>query len=399
MFGNLLNLPRNIYLLCLSQIIGMSATTLVVLLGGLIGADLAPSTSLATLPITLMVAGLAVFTIPAPLLMKKIGRKNGFILSAITSACSTFLAALAITHHNFFLFCLSTFLLGTHGAFVQQYRFAAVESVQKHLTGKAVGLVLLAGIVAGFLGPEIAKHTKDLFSLPLYTGSFISLSVLFVIAAVMLLLFKNPTPQKQEIRGHERSLKSIIIQPSFFLAVIAASVAYGVMVFIMTATPLHLSKVIHFHFDQTAFIIQSHIVAMFLPSLFTGILIEKFGVFKVLVTGILSFFTSVILAINAHSLPLFWISLVMLGAGWNFLFISSTVLLSRSYEHSERFKAQGVSDFIVVISQLLATFFAASVLFGTGWINLNTITLPIILITLVIFVVYKKSLTSPPKNI
>ena len=395
MFSNWLNLPRNIYLLCLSQIIGMSATTLVILLGGLIGADLAPSTTLATLPITLMVAGLAVFTIPAPLLVKKIGRRNGFIISAITSALSTFLAALAITHHNFFLFCLSTFLLGTHGAFIQQYRFAAVESVQKHLAGKAVGLVLLAGIVAGFLGPEIAKHTKDLFSFPLYTGSFISLSVLFVIAAVMLLLFKNPTSQKQEIRGHERSLKSIIIQPSFFLAVIAASVAYGVMVFIMTATPLHLLKVVHYNFDQTAFVIQSHIVAMFLPSLFTGILIEKFGVFRILVTGILSFLISVLLAINAHSLPLFWITLVVLGVGWNFLFISSTVLLSRSYEHSERFKTQGINDFVVVMSQLLATFFAGSILFGTGWINLNMITLPIILITLTIFVLYRKSLTSP----
>ena len=167
------------------------------------------------------------------------------------------------------------------------------------------------------------------------------------------------------------------------------------MVFIMTATPLHLLKVVHYHFDQTAFVIQSHIVAMFLPSLFTGILIEKFGVFRILVTGILSFLISVLLAINAHSLPLFWITLVVLGVGWNFLFISSTVLLSRSYEHSERFKTQGINDFVVVMSQLLATFFAGSILFGTGWINLNMITLPIILITLTIFVLYRKSLTSP----
>jgi MFS family permease len=387
-----LSFPRNIYLLAVCQIIGMSATTIVTLLGGLIGAEIAPSPTLTTFPATTMIVGIALTTIPAALLMKKIGRKNGFLLSAVIASFASLLLAYAVYSHNFSLFCLGTFLLGSNGAFVQQYRFAAIESVTKSLAGNVVGFVLMAGILAGIIGPELAKRTKDLFSLPEYTGPFILLSVLFGISALFISFLRNTKIQTEEIHPDERPLKSIIKQPPFILAVLAAATGYGVMTFIMTATPIHLHKVSHYSLDSTVFVIQSHIIAMFLPSLFTGMLIQRFGVFRILLSGLLSFCVTVLLAVNAHSVLPYWVALVLLGVGWNFLYISSTVLLTQSYSHLERFKAQGVNDFIVVLTQMTGSFFAGSLLFTAGWENLNLLTIPIIFSTFLIFLLYRRKI-------
>ncbi len=370
----------------------MSATTIVTLLGGLIGAQIAPSPTLVTLPATTMIVGVALSTIPAALLMKRIGRKNGFLLSAVVAAFSSLLLAFAVFHHNFYLFCFGTFLLGTNGAFVQQYRFAAIESVKKEMASKVVGYVLLAGIIAGIIGPEIAKRTKDIFSMPEFTGPFIIMAILFFVSAIFLSCLKNTQIHEDEISKTERPLGKIIQQPHFFIAVLAAVIGFGVMTFIMTATPIHLHTISHYSIDTTVLIIQSHIIAMFLPSLFTGILIQRFGVFRILLTGLASFILTVLFSITAHAIFPYWLALVLLGIGWNFLYISSTVLLSQSYSHVERFKAQGVNDFIVVGSQMLASFFAGSLLFSRGWINLNLLALPFIAIALTFFLLYRKSI-------
>lgn len=390
MFQSYLKLPRNIYLLSISQVIGMAATTIVTLLGGIIGAEIAPSTTLATLPTTTMILGVALTTIPAALLMKRIGRKKGFLLFAIIASCSSLLAAYAVIRGNFFLFCISTFFIGTNGAFVQQYRFAATESVSKTMASKAVGFLLFAGILAGVLGPEIAKHTRLFFSLQEYAGPFIVIALLFAFSALLLSFLKDMTAPNEEIHVKERDIRSIVVQPRFYVAVLAASSGFGVMTFVMTATPIHLHNISHYSLDHTVFIIQSHIVAMFLPSLFTGILIQKFGIFRMLLAGLASFFITVLVAINAHSVLLYWIALVLLGVGWNFLYISSTVLLSQSHSHLERFKAQGLNDFIVMTTQMLASLFAGIVVFSSGWVNLNMLTLPIILFSLIIFILNRK---------
>ncbi|MDP3941950.1 MAG: MFS transporter [bacterium] len=387
-----LTLPRNIYLLSISQVLGMSGTTLVALLGGLIGAEIAPTPTLATLPATTMIVGVAATTIPAALIMKKIGRKNGFFFSAILASLAALLMAFAVSHHNFFLFCFGTFLLGTNGAFVQQYRFAATESVGKDMASKAVGFLLFAGILAGFIGPEIAKRTKDMFALPEYTGPFIILAVLLGISALLLTFLKDTQLHEEVIHPKERSLRSIIVQPHFYIAVLAGATGFGVMTFIMTATPIHLHTMSHYSLDATVFVIQSHIIAMFLPSLFTGFLIQKFGVFRILLSGVASFCLTVLLGVNAHGIVPYWVALVLLGIGWNFLYISATVLLAQSHSHLERFKAQGLNDFIVVGSQMLASFFAGTVLFSGGWINLNLLTLPLIFISFIVFFLNRKKL-------
>jgi MFS family permease len=387
-----LKFPRNIYLLTICQVIGGAAMTIITLLGGLIGADIAPLPTLVTLPATTMIVGVAVGTIPAALLMRRIGRKNGFLLSTVVAIFASLLTAFAISRGNFYLFCLGTFLIGTNGAFVQQYRFAAIESVAKSIAGKTVGFVLLAGILSGILGPEFAKLTKDMFSLPEYAGAFVFMAILFGLAVILLIFLKNTKMEEERVHPVERSLKSIIVQPNFYIAVLAALTGYAVMTFIMTATPIHLHHREHYTLDSTAFVIQSHIIAMFLPSLFTGILIQRFGIFRVLISGLLSFCLTILLATTAHSVLPYWGALVLLGIGWNFLFISATVLLSRSYSHLERFKAQGANDFIVVFSQMFASFFAGSVLFTSGWVNLNLLTLPLILFSFVIFFLNRKRL-------
>lgn len=387
-----LKLPRNIYILCIAQIIGMSAVTLTFLVSGFVSIRIAPSPALATLPLGLSFLGLAIFTIPAPLLMKRIGRKRGFMFSVIISALTTLLAALAIMQNNFYLFCLSIFILGAQGAFIGQYRFAALESVSKQLSEKAVGLTLMSTVLAGILGPEIAKRSKDITPFE-YAGSFFVLSVLLILVAILFIFFKNVQGQTLEVSGKERPLLAIIKQPSFYIAALSAAVGYGVMVFIMSATPLQLHTLSHFNLEQTAFVIQSHIVAMFLPSLVTGILIRKFGIFKILLTGLFTLALAVFTGINTHTLQSYWIALVLLGIGWNFLFLSSTILLPQSYNSPERFKAQGVNDFIFVIAQLSGSFLAAMVLFSAGWVNLNKITLPFILFLFILLLLNRKNLS------
>lgn len=387
-----LTFPKNVYVLFFCQIIGAVGTIIITLFGGLIGAKIAPSPTLATLPATTMIVGVAVSTIPAALLMKKIGRKNGFLLSAIMASCAALFTAFAVSQGRFALFCLGTFFIGSFGAFVQQFRFAAIESVAKNTAGKAIGFILLAGILAGFLGPEIAKRTKDILSLPEYTGPFVVMALLYVVAVILLTFLRNVKIADEEEHAPERALKSIVSQPNFFIAALAGASGYGIMTFIMTATPIHLHDMAHYSIDMTVFVIQSHIIAMFLPSLFTGSLIQKFGVFKMLLAGIACFCITVVLGVFAQAVFPYWMALVLLGIGWNFLYISSTVLLAQSYSHSERFKAQGVNDFIVVTSQMIASFMAGSILFTRGWINLNLLALPIIAVALFFFVLNRKRL-------
>ncbi len=363
---------------------------MMVFIGGLIGSDIAPSPTLATLPGTLMIAGLALSTIPAALLMKRIGRKKGFIFSALIAALAALLAASAVFKSDFNLFCLAAFVLGTNGAFVAQYRFAVLESVTKEKAGKAVSLLLLGGILAGLLGPEIVRQTRDL--LPNYSGSFITTAILLSAMVIILFFINEVEVKEQASESKERPLGKIISQPLFILAALAGATGYGIMSFIMTATPIQMHKISHFSLDHTAFIIQSHIVAMFLPSLITASLIERFGVLKIIIAGLACFLLSIILAVNASDLIFYWISLVLLGFGWNFLFIGSTVLLPQSYSGSERFKAQGFNDFFVMGSQMIASFLAGSLLFSAGWINLNLLTLPLIIATTAIFIIYQKKL-------
>jgi MFS family permease len=334
-------------------VVGTSAIAIFLLVGGLIGSKIAPTPALATLPIALMTVGVATFTIPAALIMRKFGRRAGFSGAAFLASGAALLALLAVTQANFYLFCLAAILIGANGAFGQQYRFAAIESVDAPNAGKAVSFVLMGGILAGYLGPEIARRTRDWLGTAEYSGTFLILALMYTGLAFVLLLLKDIKPVTVSDHSLERPFRQTFTQPIYLVALLSGAVAYGVMTLIMTATPVHLHLTHNYSFDQTTLIIQSHIIAMFLPSLFTGFILARFGVLRVMAAGVMVMTGCVFLAMAGYDFSHFWGALVLLGLGWNLLFVGATVLLTRSYHPSERFKAQAANDFTIFGIQAL----------------------------------------------
>ena len=373
---------RNVPLLSVGQAFGSAGLSMMALLGGIIGAEIAPTPTLATLPISIQVLGLALSTIPASLLMRRFGRRRGFVAASLVASLAALLAAYAVSVGSFALFCTATFFTGMNSAFVQQYRFAASESVGPRFASRAVSFVLVGGIFAGILGPELAKWTKDLLDIGLYTGSFVSLAVLYMVAAFLLLFFKDIAPQEKATLGSERPLGQIVVQPMYIVALLSGAVGYGVMSFTMTATPIQLNRISGFTLDETAWVIQSHIIAMFLPSLFTGYIVERLGVLRVMFVGVLLLGFCVLLGLVSQHFFHYWTALVLLGLGWNFSYVGATVLLTQSYRPAERFKAQATNDFAIFGIQAIASFSAGTVIFSAGWVVLNLISLPFLIVML-----------------
>jgi MFS family permease len=364
--------------------LGMAAAPVIVLLGGIVGVALAPSPSLSTLPVAVLVVGVAVFTVPAALLMKKIGRRYGFMLASFVTTLACLGGIYAIYAQSFILFCLVGFFIGGNLAFVQQYRFAAAESVDPQRIGKAVSIVLLGGIAAAFLGPELAKQTREMLPLGLYSGSFATLAVLNLLNICFHYFLIEPDIHGAAVDGPERKLGEVIRQPVYLTAVMAALVAYGVMSFIMTATPVSMHIIDGLSIDETAWVIQGHVMAMYIPSLFTGILMSRLGLTRVMLGGTLLMIICVAIAFVDRHFIHYWTGLALLGVGWNFLFIGSTTLLTRCYSPAERFKAQAVNDFAVFGFQALASLSAGTVIFVAGWEIVNGLSLPLLLAMLLL---------------
>jgi predicted MFS family arabinose efflux permease len=371
--------------------LGMSGAPVIVLLGGIIGTSLAPHPSWATLPVAMLVVGGAHFTVPAAMMMEKIGRRPGFMIASFVASLATLGGMTAIARGSFSLFCLSALFIGANMAFVQQYRFAAAESVAQSEVGKAVSAVLLGGIAAAFLGPELAKISKDFLPYGLYSGSFAVLSALYAVNGGLLYFLREPGPRKKRPEGQGGgALGRVVREPRYLIAVMAGMVAYGVMSFIMTATPVSMHLIDRFSLDDTALVIQSHIVAMFLPSLFTGALIGRFGLSKIMLTGtFLMGFCAAISFVDRHFIH-YWAGLVLLGVGWNFLFVGGTTLLTRTYEARDRFKAQALNDVTVFGFQAIASLSAGTVIFTSGWEVLNGLSLPLLAITAVVLLKMRK---------
>jgi MFS family permease len=366
--------------------LGMSGAPVIVLLGGIIGTSLAPHPSWATLPVAMLVVGGALFTVPAAILMERIGRRPGFMISSFAAALASLGGMAAIARGSFSLFCLSALFIGANMAFVQQYRFAAAESVAQSEVGKAVSVVLLGGIAAAFLGPELAKISKDSLPYGLYSGSFAVLSALYTANGGLLYFLKEPGLVKKRSEGQGGALGRVVRDSRYLTAVMAGVVAYGVMSFIMTATPVSMHLIDRFSLDDTALVIQSHIVAMFLPSLFTGALIGRLGLSRIMLSGtFLMGLCAAISFVDRHFIH-YWAGLVLLGVGWNFLFVGGTTLLTRTYEARDRFKAQALNDVTVFGFQAIASLSAGTVIFTSGWEVLNGLSLPLLAVTALVLV-------------
>ena len=362
---------KNLWLLILSQIFAFTAAPVTVFLSGIIGSELTPIKSLATLPMALSIVGIAIFAIFAAKIMNIIGRRLGFIFASIGSSLSSLLAAYSIIIESFILFNLGCFLLGATVAFSHQYRFAAVETVKKEMAPKAISIILLAGIGSAFIGPNLANITKSAIAEHLYAGSYIALAVLTLTSTIFLIFYKDGHKPNKVAGRKTRSYFELISQPRFLQALIASAFAYAVMSFLMTATPISMHVMEKISLTKTGFVIQLHIAAMFLPSLITGNLINKFGHSKIMHAGVVLFSITILTSLFEQNFINYLIALIFLGFGWNFLFISGTSLLVLSYKENEKFKAQGFNDLIVYSIQAISSLSAGVFLTLTSWKTMN----------------------------
>jgi MFS family permease len=374
---------KNLWLLIFSQIFAFTAAPVTVFLSGIIGSQFSPIKLLATLPMALSIVGIAIFAFFAAKVMSIIGRRLGFIFASVGSSLSALLASYSVIIESFILFNLANFLLGAGIAFSHQYRFAAVETVDKEMAPKAISIILLAGIGSAFIGPNLANISKEIIPQHLYAGSYIALAALTLTSTIFLFFYQDNHKKNEIIKKSSRSYFELISQPRFLQALIASAFAYAVMSFLMTATPISMHVMEKISLTKTGFVIQIHIAAMFLPSLITGNLIKKFGHSKIMYAGVLLFSVTILTSLFEQNFLNYLVALIFLGLGWNFLFISGTSLLVLSYRDEEKFKAQGFNDLIVYTVQAIASLSAGVFISLTSWKTMNLVCVIFLLIIII----------------
>ena len=389
---------RNLSLLISSQVFGFTAANVTVFLSGIIGSQLSTIKSLATFPPSIYVVGIAISTIFAAKVMSIIGRRLGFVLASIGSSLACLLAAYSIFINSFILFSLSCFSLGTGMAFIHQYRFAAAETVEKDKAPKAVSMLLLAGIVSAFIGITLANKTKDLISDHVYVGSYIALACLTIMPAIFLSFYKNSKiiNKNNSTYSNVRTYKEFVSDPKFLQAMVAATFGYVVMAFLMTATPISMHYVHKLSVDKVGLVIQFHVLGMFLPSLFTGNLIKRFGFSNIMYMGVFFYALTISLSLFEPTFINYFASMIFLGIGWNFLYISGTSLLVTTYNEQEKFKAQGFNDLIVFSATAIGSLSAGILISLLSWKIVNFMCIPFLII--ILFVILRADIKKAPAN-
>ena len=372
---------KNVSLLAACQALLFTNNSTVIALNGLAGYALASNKAFATLPVTGWVVGAALSTVPASMLMRRFGRRAGFTVGALTGILGALICSLALWLSSFWLLCCGTIVFGVYNAFGQYYRFAAADASKADFKARAISLVLAGGLVGGIVGPQFSQRTVDLFTTQ-YMGAYLSLIFFLVIVIVLLRWLDIPPPSEAELAGPLRPMREIAVQPAFFVAVTAATVGYGVMNLLMVSTPLAMGFCGH-PFGDAATVIGWHVIGMFGPSFFTGSLITRFGVLSVMFVGALILYACVAIALSGITVAHFWASMVLLGIGWNFLYIGGTTLLTESYRPSEKAKVQGINDMIIFVTMATTSFSSGLLLDRNGWDTINYLALPFISIAVV----------------
>ncbi|PJX14382.1 MFS transporter [Halomonas sp. 141] len=371
-------MPFTVTLLSLCQALLVTGNVLLIAVSPLIGAALAPSASWSTAPVATQWLGLMCATIPASLIMAKVGRKRGFMLGNGVGLLGALVAAQALVSAHFGLFLVATWLIGIGIGFGQLYRFAAVEATPAPLRDRAIGLVMGGGVLAAFAGPWLARVSRELSMVP-FLGSFIGLALLYLLALVVLMATRLPPVSQTHGAANAMPLRHILRQPGFIVAVSAAMVGYGVMNLAMTATPLAMAGAGH-HFDHVSMTIQWHVVAMFLPSFLTGHLVTRFGARQMIVAGCLLLVMSALVAQWEGGLLGFNVALILLGLGWNFTFLPATGLLTQSYRPEDKARTQATNEFMVFGTAALTALLAGPLVNGLGWATLNLVLVPVALV-------------------
>ncbi len=374
---------RNIIVLAIAQGLYGSGAIIVFTLAALTGQMLSVNKALATLPITAYILGAAVTIFPASMFMQRFGRRRGFMTGAAMGMAGAGLAVFAIYEADFALFTAALFIAGAFQAFSSFYRFAAADTASDAFKPKAISWVLVGGVAAAFAGPQIAIWSKDMLAPYSFAGAFAAAMGLSFIAFVILSFIDIPRPVEDHFERPPRPLPEIIKNPRFMVAVICAMVSYAIMNLVMTATPLSIVAC-GFSVSDAAFVIQWHVVAMFAPGFFTGNLIVRFGVERIISAGLLLLAGCGIVALSGVSLSQFWAALVLLGLGWNFAFIGATTMLTQCYRPEEKAKAQGINDLAVFGSVALASLLSGVLFQNYGWDSVNITVFPFVIIALLL---------------
>ncbi|MDF2184600.1 MFS transporter [Grimontia hollisae] len=385
---------KNVWLLALCQALLMSGNIVLISVNGLIGQQLSPSDTWVTLPVSTQFVGLMMATIPASLIMAKIGRKNGFRLGNIIGILGALLCVYALNQGAFWLFCFSTLLLGVGIGFGTLYRFAAIEVSEPEVRDKAISLSMAGGVLAAILGPNLAIASQHWLPGTHFSGAFVGIAALYIISLLVLHFIALPPAVASRDQSVQSPVGQILKAPGYLVAVIAAVVAYAVMNLLMTVTPIAMHK--HgFHFEQAALVIEWHVLGMFIPSFFTGTIIGKIGARMTILLGSLFFVGCILVNLNGVSEWHFRAALVMLGVGWNFMFIGATSQLTQTYLPQDKARAQAMNEFAVfgsvTVTALAAGFLEASL----GWQTLNLIVLPFVCAVPLIYLL----VTRTPKKI
>ena len=364
---------RNVFVLSGCQALSMSGAVLTITVSALAGQALAENKALATVPFALQFVMTMVATIPASLLMGRVGRRAGFTVGQTIGILGGLIAAFGIFENSFLIFAIGSGIIGIHNAFWSYLRFAAADVADDDYRPKAISYVMAGGLVAAFAGPELAKATRSLFEPVVFAGSYLALVGLCVLNIALLRLVDIPRPPPIGLGG--RPLRLILRSSVFLIAVAAAMIGYAGMNLVMTATPLAMHAA-HFGFSDSAFVIQWHVLGMFAPSFVTGHLIRRHGAPRIIIAGTLVMVAAVGVNLAGVTLWHYWTGLVLLGVGWNFMYIGGTALLTECYRLDERARVQAVNDFLVFTGVSVSSFTSGAIQHALGWaaVNLGMVT-------------------------
>ena len=371
---------NNLVILVFCQLISATGSIVMVTLGGIIGSQLSGNPAWATLPVSMMVVAIAATTIPATMLMRRIGRSKGFAIASLVSVIATQVCVNALTESSFPLFVVATTLFGVNMAFTQQYRYAAAESVPAKFVPRAISFVLLGSIGGAFFGPELAMRGQYWLQEIPYAGTMHVLAGLFLLQAFLFLWLQPMTESTDsKVAPSERPLGEIVRQPVYVVAVLGGTVGWGLMTLVMTATPLSMHINDGYSLEQTANVIRVHVLGMYAPSLVSGFLIERFGVSRLMFTGALLLLVTSTVGLLGQTFLHYWWALFLLGVGWNFLYVGGTTMLTYTYSIGERFRAQAVNEFLVFGTSATASLLAGTVMHYLGWLELMLIPIPLLI--------------------
>ena len=375
---------KNFIVICISSTIAAFPPMAVVLLGGIITSQIMMKDSLATVPMTLMIIGIAIGAPIASRFMSIWGRQKGFLFSSLLSCLALTLCSIAIFLENFYVFALGNFLIGSSQAFIHQYRFAASESVTKEFIPRSISIILLLGIVSALLSSNFAEYFKDFFPNNLFLGSYIFLSFTAILPFFVLLFYKETKTSDNQSKFQIETIFKLLKNIKIIQSIVSAGLGYFTMAIIMTATPLHMHLVNKFTLFETSIVIQLHVIGMFLPSLFSGDLIKRFGNTNIIYAGVVILFLSILTNTFFEFYYSYMLGLILLGIGWNFLFVSGSSLLVVSYKEKDKFTAQGLNDFIVFSTQGIGSLSAGFLLYFSNWTVINLLCVPLLIIVLVV---------------